>query len=79
MNAQKLVHACTREHRIELNFPIQFNSLLKVFSIAEISLDLPATACLLNNFGFWDRMFGYTIISFALLVLMALPTVWSRF
>ena len=53
--------------------------LLKVFSIAEMNLDLPSTACLLSSGGLYDRLLGYTVLPFIVLVVMVLPTLWARF
>ena len=81
--ARARAHACAGTHthtkRIELNFPSEFKSLMRVFSAAEINIDVPSTACLLSSIGFYDRLLGYTITPFIMLVVMVLPTLWARF
>ena len=52
---------------------------MRVFSIFEINIDVPSTACLLSNIGFYDQLLGYTIIPFIILAVMLLPTLWARF
>ena len=86
VRAHALAHAsiyiCTHLHapcRIKIRFPKEFTSLLKVFSVAEMSLDLPSTACLLSSVGFYDRLLGYTVLPFVVVVVMVLPTLWARF
>ena len=44
-----------------------------------MNLDLPSTACLLSSVGFYDRLLGYTVLPFIVVVVMVLPTLWARF
>ena len=65
--------------RIDLNFPTQFGDLMKAFSIAELSSELPATACLLSSVTFYDNLLAYTLLPVIIIIVMALPTLYANF
>ena len=64
--------------RIDVNFPDQFRDLMNTFSISELSIKLPATACLLSSVSFYDTLLGYTLLPLVILVVMSFPTMYAK-
>ena len=75
----KPTHICMHSPRIELRYPSEFKSLMNLFSISELSFDLPSTACLMHSITFYHQLLGYVGLPFIMLAVMALPTLWARF
>ena len=66
--------------QIDIKWPKAFMDVTAAFKNLKFSFDVPSVACALSQTGhytFYSRLLGYTLFPFAMIAVMALPTLFS--